>query len=293
MRRRIIVLGMALVMLFSVTFFGAGRCVIYEPIPEPCPILAAHKANAIVELQEHAFELGERNFTRVNWDVVQGYVDDGIVDIILASNIDEVNEALAGTKENMGEVEMWDQMGLEWGFSECLSFALHVEITTQREFIGLFPWLNYGDYFDITVKAKNLIGKSIYHYTWAPHWNQEESHFLGMLWFQFGDYLGCPYPNTPFTAPNGGGQSFSRQYFEKDAIIETAFRTYPEWIWEMNELNTWFHWHMWWSNNRFFDFSANMNFILSMTQGVGYYGNFYFIPDKQVSFNSNITQMWA
>lgn len=31
MKRKIIILGMALVMLFSVSFFGAGRCVLYDP----------------------------------------------------------------------------------------------------------------------------------------------------------------------------------------------------------------------------------------------------------------------
>jgi|GEM_PF-5903022 len=156
---KVVVLCMAMVMLFSVAFFGAGTCVLYTPVDPspPCPILSAHKAGAIVELQEHVYALGERNFTRTNWDVMLEYLDAGRVDIIMAVDAYEVDSVLEAAKDRMGGIDMWDRMGRTfWNYSECLNFAISTEVFDMSGVRQL--WFNIGDTVVFDIVFKNISG---------------------------------------------------------------------------------------------------------------------------------------
>jgi len=122
MRRRIIVLGMALVMLFSFVMFGASSCEVYDPrltemqrrieeLEEAARLqtervaLHEHRASAVLKLEEHAADRGQDNFTIENWSVIQSYVVDGVLAINAALDKNEVDAALEEAKENIDLVE--------------------------------------------------------------------------------------------------------------------------------------------------------------------------------------------
>jgi len=198
MVKKIIGMGIAALMMFAVV--GFAGCDI-----EHDSELAEYKAVAIVELQEYVAAKGESSFTRINWEIVQGYVAGGMVDIIAARNRAGVSSALTAAKGSIGGVPMWDRMGREWGFSERLKFALSVSIDKTITISG--------ENLYVTVKLKNLTGYSLYYY--SP-WRVNNLEHFQILRFS-GDWIRGSYPDihAPFPSP---------WYFEKDSYIKMSYQ---------------------------------------------------------------------
>jgi len=116
--------------------------------------LNEHKANAVVKLNDYVDVLDADDFTVVNWGRIEGYFEAGIKAINAATAKRYVDFALAEAKGRINSVELWDDMGREWGFSECGRFALSIVVKE--------PTLPQGQDFIIDVKLRNLSGEDIY-----------------------------------------------------------------------------------------------------------------------------------
>jgi|GEM_PF-2848288 len=161
--RKIIVFGMAFVMLLSVAMLGAAACDGAEDNPNlgpcgyavcVCSALAQHQTTAKETLQNHVLTLEARDFIRTDWAEIQEHKKQGIEAIYAATNISRVDYALASTKEKIEKIVPWDQMGQEWGFSECLNFALNIRLENDT--------IEKNENALINAQFKNLSGKSFY-----------------------------------------------------------------------------------------------------------------------------------
>jgi len=139
---RVVVICMAIVMLFSVSFFGAGHCVMYDPrvaelqrrleeMEEEARLqvdriaLYEHRVGAIVKLEDFVGGLSRHDYLHQDWvENIPRFFKDGIREIALANDIDEINNIVASVKYNIERLP-----SKQWGYSECGRFAL-----------GLFIW---------------------------------------------------------------------------------------------------------------------------------------------------------
>jgi|GEM_PF-2467839 len=134
--KRIIIFAMAVVMLFSVIAFGAGHCVMYDPRVGELQrrIEELEEENRILRLELRRFEavreLGEffecfdeEDYVWWNWGYIEGFVERGIEAIGEAESIDELENILLSTKNNIHAVPI-----REWGYSECGRFALSLSL---------------------------------------------------------------------------------------------------------------------------------------------------------------------
>jgi len=192
MKKKIIVTMMTIVLLFS-TFASMGancelqydNCYICEDYPCVCidkPVLCdeceekpcvcevrtleTHRADAVLALETHFNALDSNDFLPSNWARLREYVDKGKDSINTAESKQAVDEALAAAKENIDEVDVWDNLGREWGFSECERFALSifVEETTLPQgqgFVVDVKFKNISD-VDITISYNMLFSPIIY-----------------------------------------------------------------------------------------------------------------------------------
>ncbi|MCL2556305.1 MAG: hypothetical protein FWE03_04745 [Firmicutes bacterium] len=145
---KIFVMGMALVMLFSVTFFGASNCEIYNPqvtellrkieeLEEQARqqaeriALYEHRVNAIEDLKEFVSERGQENFTQENWILIQQYLIEGIGKINATIDKDAVDAAVDEVKYLISGVTfIVNSHGLFGGMSFCdgVDFCLYYEL---------------------------------------------------------------------------------------------------------------------------------------------------------------------
>jgi len=131
---KVVVMVMAVVMLFSVSFFGAGHCVMYDPrvaelqrrleeMEEENRILRLElrRFEAARELREFFDEFDEEDYTWWSWGEVERHFDEGIEAIDEVVRIEYVEYALEVAKYRIGSVSR-----REWGYSECGRFSLEV-----------------------------------------------------------------------------------------------------------------------------------------------------------------------
>jgi len=128
MKKKILVLGVAIVLLFSVVAVGTAACRFYDPsrtellarlaefeerldaLEEENRILRGqvalweYRADAIRELREFADARGEENFSETNWSRIQGYVANAVVNIIAAENKGAVGYVFVNAKEDIANV---------------------------------------------------------------------------------------------------------------------------------------------------------------------------------------------
>jgi len=113
-RKRLLVLGIVFILTLSsfLTFIGA-TCVLPQTNPcgqFPCVCearaLEAHRASAILDLENHVEALDEKDFTPANWSRIEGYFEDGKAGISSAENKEVVNNTLNKAKENIDEVKL-------------------------------------------------------------------------------------------------------------------------------------------------------------------------------------------
>jgi len=130
---KVVVMCMSLVMLFSVAFFGAGHCVMYDPrvaelqrrieeLEEENRLqaervaelereieelerenerllkLSQQRADAIETLKAYAYAKGEENFTPQNWARIMNYVEEGVETINIANDKATIDLALEEIK---------------------------------------------------------------------------------------------------------------------------------------------------------------------------------------------------
>jgi len=176
MKKKILILGMAIAILFSVLAFGAGTCVIYDPRVEELleqvreledrlrlveeenrllreqEKLREYQAEARRELREFVNEMRRyESFLRLGVAIF-AHVDDGLDAIDEAISKDEVDKALEAVKGAVADlVAMFEE--LDWAFSECRNFALHASVDNTT--------VSYGDYFVVEIKLKNLTGRDV------------------------------------------------------------------------------------------------------------------------------------
>ena len=180
MYRRIIVMGMALVMLFSFVMFGASSCEIYNPqvtellrrveemesrirdkeeriaelereLEEENRLLRLEltRVRAILSLQQYLDTFNKRGFSVNNRGRVQAYFEAGTKSIEQAESIEAVNEALEQAKENMDSVPF-----------VVLNFVFRI---VEESII-----VNYGENFRVNVEFINQLGRTVrlYPITW-------------------------------------------------------------------------------------------------------------------------------
>ncbi|MCL2556106.1 MAG: DUF1542 domain-containing protein, partial [Firmicutes bacterium] len=151
----IIVLGMALVMLFSFVMFGASSCEVYDPrltemqrrieeLEEQNRLLrlSLHQANAIIKLHNHLNALDESEFSVNNWGRIKTYFESGIANIEKAESIGAIDAALTQAKEhinsvyqsllNAATIEQIKQDGMEYLAQSNPDFSLIPEIFTME-----------------------------------------------------------------------------------------------------------------------------------------------------------------
>jgi len=132
---KVVVTVMAVVMLFSVAFFGAGHCVMYdsrvaelqrriEELEEEARLQAERvqelerengalrlelaKSAATIRLWEHLESFDESEFSVNNWNRVIAYFEDGLNNLSEAASTDKITSVLADAKENMDSVPYED-----------------------------------------------------------------------------------------------------------------------------------------------------------------------------------------
>ena len=117
MHRKIIVLVIALIMLFSVIVFAGANCTLPNPSPcgeNPCVCeeqdqyakLEKHREAAVTMLMNYTDGRGKSNFTALDWSRILDYLADGVVSIGEATDKAGVDYALAEAKERIGKVDV-------------------------------------------------------------------------------------------------------------------------------------------------------------------------------------------
>ena len=96
MKKRILSIGIAIVMLFAVV--GMVGCELNNPT------LAEYRATAIIALEAYAGALDEEAFSKADWGRIEGYVESGIDAIKAATTKPGVDAALNTAKSNIGGV---------------------------------------------------------------------------------------------------------------------------------------------------------------------------------------------
>jgi|GEM_PF-5449348 len=129
MKKRVLIFIMALVMLFSVAFFGAGTCefsndalLLYriaeleremaelEQQKAEALILETRKTEAINELRLHVGVLNQNAFDRSDWRAIEAYLLGGIASIVDAQNYESVGAVVILTKARLArfrEISMY------------------------------------------------------------------------------------------------------------------------------------------------------------------------------------------
>jgi len=147
MKKKLLALGVAFVMLFSVAAFAGANCELPNG-NDPCAELVVHREAAVVELGEFVNSLDEHDFCEANWTRIEDYFEGGVAGINAAADKAGVNYALAGAKARIGDVEEMSIMeSREWGFSECGRFALRISVIKAT--------LSWGENFVVNVQLKN------------------------------------------------------------------------------------------------------------------------------------------
>jgi len=194
------------------------------------------------------------------------------VNIIMARDEKEVDSVLARAKDGVGGVDQWDQMGREWGFSECLRFALSIELDKDEVAFWNFRDGDISDdnIFNVSVVAKNLAGYSMYYYGRAHY---ELNHKI----FQISARGLCHYNVWQwFTSTSPAIPPFELRYFEKDSYIEKTFSI-------GHSQDSFRH--------RQIDINANIQFISSLSYHEGFYGKHWF-PYEYITVVSNKKQIY-
>jgi len=167
MVRRVSVLALVAIMLFSVFAFGAGSCQIYDPrltemqrkieeleeqarqqaertkeLEEQNRALRLwqHKADAVAALHNHLDTFDERGISEISWMRMQRYFEAGILSINEAESVKAVDEALKRAKENIDSVPYMD-------------FEFRI---VEEEII-----VNYGEDFRVNVEFINQTGVTV------------------------------------------------------------------------------------------------------------------------------------
>jgi len=128
---KVVVMCMAVVMLFSVSFFGAGHCVMYDPRAGELQrrLEELEEENRILRLELRRFEAArelteffegfdEDDYVWWNWGYIERYVEEGIEAVGEAESVGEIEDILASVKTSIHAVPI-----REWGYSECGRFA--------------------------------------------------------------------------------------------------------------------------------------------------------------------------
>ncbi|MCL2556746.1 MAG: hypothetical protein FWE03_07025 [Firmicutes bacterium] len=178
----VLFLGMALIMLFSIAFFGATNCEGIKPNPcgqNPCVCLStellAYRADAISVLNEHANARGEDNFSSFSWQRIKDYIDDGAKIINVLDHKPSIDTIVEHIKVYIDAVEM-----VEWIYSYCGNFALAISLNDTI--------FNIGDYLKIDIILKNIGGEDLYILR-SRYWSLFE------IYIEF--WIGPPPPSSP------------------------------------------------------------------------------------------------
>ncbi|MCL2556747.1 MAG: med21 domain-containing protein [Firmicutes bacterium] len=171
MTKRIIVLGIALVMLFSVVFFGAGSCQFYDPsrtallerlaelerriaeLEEETRVLRLpqQRLDAVEELEAYVDELDRGDYANWNWIMIEKYVEAGAEAINVADSSDNIKYELALAKSNIRSVQK-----REWVYSECGRFTLEIYLWDRE------PWSDGTPTVSVGLELRNITDKIYY-----------------------------------------------------------------------------------------------------------------------------------
>jgi|GEM_PF-2895664 len=178
--KRIIVLGMALIMLFSVAMLGIAACdggendpnlgpcgyavCICEkdtPMPNPCEqdtcvceeLLLAHMTDAIETLEAYVYALDNENFTTQNWALALERAKEAELAINEATNKAGVDAALASVKLRINRL----QIASTTTYFECeendLLFRLSVTVDRTEARVG--------EAVEVASSLENLSGREL------------------------------------------------------------------------------------------------------------------------------------
>ncbi|MCL2848406.1 MAG: hypothetical protein FWE13_06680 [Firmicutes bacterium] len=139
--RKMMILGIALVMLFS--FLGLVGCENCSITTTPSLTLEEYREVAKQTFARYVEVLDENDFIEENWTRILGYVEDGKTAINVAIDKMGVDTALAKAKEQIRSVEMVDIR-----YSECGRFSLAVSVEQAT--------LPYGESTVMTAVFRNL-----------------------------------------------------------------------------------------------------------------------------------------
>jgi len=166
MKKKILVLGMAIILLFSVVAFGTAACRFYDPsrtellarlaefeerldaLEKENRILSGqvalweYRADAIRELREFADARGEWNFRLANWNIIQSYIVGATTAIIAAENNATIEYVVEKTKGYIRAIRL---------ITEEFLLTISVEETTVPQ----------GENFIIYVELKNQSGEDV------------------------------------------------------------------------------------------------------------------------------------
>jgi|GEM_PF-2801457 len=144
-----------------------------------CNKLSQHQAEATQTLQEYVFNLGEENYSIESWQRVLVHLENGKQAIDNATNIDNVELALAQAKQRVNAVTQLKNETT--GYSECGRFLFMISVYDTTIF--------YGESFIVDVGLKNISGERLkvgWNFGFFPHIP---------LYINFN----CPYFYYPYT----------------------------------------------------------------------------------------------
>jgi len=112
MIKRMIGLGMAFIMLFSILgFVGCDIVITTTPTtPVESPTLEEYREIAIQELRDYANGRGARNFSTANWLIIEGHLAGGVEAINIAEDKAGVRTAKDTAKQAIGAVDTLPQV---------------------------------------------------------------------------------------------------------------------------------------------------------------------------------------
>jgi len=160
MKKKILVLGMAFVLLFSAVAFGAAACRFYDPsctellasladletrldaLEEENRVLREqvalweYRADAIRELREFADARGEENFRLVNWNIILSYIANvaGVINEAETKYI--VRTIRDEAKENIGSVRPYSEEFVLRILDEEITVVQGEDISVNVEFVN-------------------------------------------------------------------------------------------------------------------------------------------------------------
>lgn len=157
-----------------------------------------YRLAAITDLESHAAERGESNFSADNWAVIQGHVATGIAAINDA--VDKVGVAVArdSAKASINSVPLIEYDDLrEWGYSECGRFALSILVNETTRPLG--------SSFRGSIEFRNISGEDqeVYQFFFWPaiietQWERWYCYVTDELYWEGYVMVDRVHPEFPF-----------------------------------------------------------------------------------------------